>query len=299
MRNPEKDEPIRVAKPAWLKKKLPTGPAYERMRRLLQDSCLNTVCREAHCPNQFECYSRGTATFMILGERCSRNCTFCAVAHGPHGPPDEHEPRRVAEAVLKMGLKYCVITSVTRDDLGDGGASHFAATIASVRQRSPSTLVEVLIPDLQGNWPALEVIVGAAPEVLNHNVETVPRLYPGVRPQAIYQRSLDLLQEVKKRQPSMVTKSGIMLGLGESREELLQALDDLLAAGCDILTLGQYLQPSRQHHRVVRFLPPEEFAELEDIALGKGFSGVASGPSVRSSYEAGELYRRALRALNG
>ncbi len=299
MGSPERDQPVRVAKPAWLKKKLPSGPAYERMRRLLRDSCLNTVCQEAQCPNQFECYSKGTATFMILGERCSRNCTFCAVAHGPDRPPDPQEPRRVAQAVLKMDLKFCVITSVTRDDLDDGGASYFAATIEAVRQESPSTKVEVLIPDLQGNYPALGHIIDAGPEVLNHNLETVPRLYPQVRPQAVYRRSLDLLREVKKRQPSMVTKSGIMLGLGEKRDELLQAMDDLQAVGCDILTLGQYLQPSRKHHRIVRFVPPEEFAELENIALGKGFSGVASGPSVRSSYEAGELYRKALQALGG
>lgn len=282
--------PIRLGKPAWLKKKLPSGPEFEQVRTLLKKSCLTTVCQEAQCPNQFECFSKGTATFMILGERCTRNCTFCAVEHGPLSPPDPEEPGRVAGAVKQMGLKYCVVTSVTRDDIDDGGASLFALTIAEIRKVSPETLVEILIPDLQGNWNALSKIVRASPDVLNHNVETVERLYPAVRPQAIYSRSLELIARVKKFDGSMVTKSGIMLGLGETEQEVEQVFDDLSAAGCDILTLGQYLQPSRDHLPVHRFVPPAEFENYKELALAKGFRGVASGPSVRSSFEAGQLY---------
>jgi lipoic acid synthetase len=292
MKPTEKEHPIRLGKPKWLRRKLPTGPEYEEVRNLLKNSCLTTVCREAQCPNQFECYSKGTATFMILGDKCTRNCSFCAVAHGPEGPPDDTEPARVAEAVKTMGLKYAVITSVTRDDLDDGGASFFVSTIGEIRKQSPGTLIEILIPDLQGNWEALREIAAATPDVLNHNMETVARLYPAVRPQAVYERSLELLAQVKKAYPTMVSKSGLMLGLGESRAELLRAMDDLRRVRCDILTLGQYLQPSRQHLPVLEFITPQVFTELKDIALQRGFAGVASGPSVRSSYEADVLYRQ-------
>lgn len=289
-----KDHPVRLGKPKWLRRKLPTGPQYEEIKKLMKDNCLTTVCREAQCPNQFECYSKGTATFMILGERCTRNCMFCAVAHGPEEPPDAKEPERVAAAVKTMGLKYSVITSVTRDDLEDGGAAIFAETVKAIRRVSPATLIEILIPDLQGNWDALQTIVAASPDVLNHNVETVPRLYPEVRPLAVYGRSLELLAMVKKFNPQMVTKSGVMLGLGETQEEILQVMDDLLQVQCDILTLGQYLQPSKKHLAVEEFVTPQIFDELKKTALNKGFAGVASGPSVRSSYEAENLYREVI-----
>ncbi|KAB2891869.1 MAG: lipoyl synthase [Desulfobulbaceae bacterium] len=288
---------ISVGKPGWLRRRLPAGPEYENVRRLLHGSGLHTVCQEAKCPNQFECFARGTATFMILGDRCSRNCGFCAVRHEAPLPPDPDEPERVAEAVASLGLRYVVITSVTRDDLADGGASAFAATIRAVREKAPAAQVEVLIPDLQGDWEALSVILAAGPHVLNHNIETVPRLYPLVRPQARYLRSLALLAEVKRVMPHMVCKSGMMLGLGESVDELRQVWNDLRRAGCDILTMGQYLQPSPANLPVVRFLPPEEFAALRDEALFRGFAGVASGPFVRSSYEADKLWRQASKSL--
>lgn len=289
---------IKVGKPRWLRRSLPTGPEYEKMRQLLKNNHLTTVCQEAQCPNQFECYSEGTATFMILGERCTRNCRFCAVENKPLSLPDPDEPERVAEAVDILQLRYAVITSVTRDDLEDGGASLFAETIRAVRRHRPKTLIEVLIPDLQGNWQALKTIVEAGPDVLNHNMETVAGLYPRVRPEAIYTRSLELIAESKKINPLMPTKSGIMVGLGETREELVQVWDDLLAAGCDILTLGQYLQPSKDHLPVERFVEPEEFAALEQEALARGFAGVAAGPFVRSSYKAETLYRKVKRKLN-
>jgi len=232
---------------------------------------------------------------MILGDKCTRNCTFCAVGHGPKDLPDAAEPLRVAKAVKTMGLKYCVITSVTRDDLDDGGASHFIQTITEIRNISPYTKVEILIPDLQGNWKALKSIVAAKPDILNHNIETVPRLYQTVRPLALYERSLQLIAKIKEFCPSMITKSGIMVGLGESMEEIHQVMDDLLQAGCDILTIGQYLQPSRDHLAVKEFVTPESFAALEKTALKKGFIGVASGPTVRSSYEAGLLHGKVVK----
>jgi lipoic acid synthetase len=290
---------IKTGKPKWLRRSLPTGPEYEKIRQLLKSHDLTTVCREAKCPNQFECYGKGTATFMILGERCTRNCRFCAVGHQPESLPDPEEPERVAEAVVILGLRYAVVTSVTRDDLADGGASFFAETIRALRKRSPTTLVEVLIPDLQGNWQALRTILDAGPDVLNHNIETVAALYPEVRPQAQYRRSLELLRQAKVISPRIPTKSGIMLGFGETHTELQQTWHDLLAAGCDILTMGQYLQPSPDHLPVRRFLPPEEFAELETEALALGFAGVASAPFVRSSYQAEKLYRQAQRRIQG
>lgn len=291
------NEKKRMQKPKWLRRSLPTGPEYEKIRKLLKSNDLTTVCSEAKCPNQFECYGKGTATFMILGERCTRKCKFCAVEHMPESLPDPDEPQRVAEAVVLMKLRYAVVTSVTRDDLDDGGAALFARTIVEIQKRSPKTLVEVLIPDLQGNWKALEKIVAAGPDVLNHNIETVERFYPEVRPQAVYARSLELLRKVKEIDPQMVTKSGIMLGLGESHEELQEVWQDLLATSCDILTMGQYLQPSGDHLAVRRFVPPEEFEQLEERSRAFGFAGVASGAFIRSSYQAEGLYRKAYKQL--
>ncbi len=283
----------RRPKPQWLRRKLPTGPTYEKVRSLVKNKELATVCQEAMCPNQFECYGQGTATFMIMGERCTRNCTFCAVGHGPLGPPDPQEPQRVAEAVASMQLKYSVITSVTRDDLSDGGASHFAATIRAVRHLNPKTLIEVLIPDLQGDHRALATIIKARPDVLNHNIETVHRLYPTVRPEADYRRSLELLRTAKTLTPRPVTKSGLMIGLGERTEELELLFQDLLASQCDVLTVGQYLQPSTHHLKVVQYVPPDEFKVLATKALAMGFKAVASAPFVRSSFEAESLFRQA------
>jgi lipoic acid synthetase len=266
------------------------------MRSLLCNSNLVTVCKEAHCPNQFECYNSGTATFMILGERCTRNCRYCAVLQHPQGPPDVDEPQRAADAAATLNLQYVVITSVTRDDLKDGGADHFRKTIETVRERIPEVKIEVLIPDLQGDHLALAHLLEGGPNVLNHNLETVEHLYYKVRPEADYNRSLALLQQAKKIAPHIPTKSGIMVGLGETREDLEKSMADLLDHGCDILTLGQYLQPSRHHLPVQRFLPPEEFEELKQKALDMGFRGVASGPMVRSSYNAGELYNEVMQA---
>ncbi|PIE66740.1 MAG: lipoyl synthase [Deltaproteobacteria bacterium] len=289
-------KPLRAQKPKWLKKRLPTGPEYEKMRRLLKENKLHTVCQEAQCPNQFECFSEGTATFMILGERCTRNCRFCAVSHRPLAPPDSEEPRRVAEAAVLLDLKYVVITSVTRDDQPDGGAQIFAETITAIKKQRPGTRVEVLIPDLQGDQDALMTILEAQPDVLNHNLETVSRLYDRVRPEAVYQRSLQLFKETKRIAPNQITKSGIMLGLGENDAELREAWQDLIAAGCDILTLGQYLQPSKKHLAVQRFVTPDEFTKLEQQALADGFRGVASGPFIRSSYQAEKLFRTVQRS---
>lgn len=287
--NPE--QRARMKKPPWLKRKIPSGAVYQKVRNTLKSGCLHTVCEEALCPNLGECYSSGTATFMILGNRCTRNCLFCAVEHGSPDLPDPGEPERVAEAADKLGLEYVVITSVTRDDLPDGGANIFAGAIRAARKIRPRTQIEVLIPDFQGDRDALRSVVEARPDVLNHNIETVPRLYPAVRPQAVYRRSLDLLEGVRSLDASMPTKSGLMLGLGESTHELKQAFGDLLAVGCRLLTLGQYLQPSPGHLPVERFVTPEEFDDLRFTALDMGFSAVAAGPFVRSSYHAKELYQ--------
>lgn len=281
---------MRVAKPRWLKRSLPTGPTYEEVRTLLGRSRLHTVCQEAKCPNLWECFSRRISTFLIMGPRCTRNCRFCAVERRPTGPPDPEEPARVAETAQHMGLRYVVITSVTRDDLPDGGAGFFAETIDEIRKRTPEAFVEVLIPDFQGNCEALQTVLQARPDVLNHNLETVPRLYPTVRPEASYPRSLELLRRAKAYYPAIPTKSGLMLGLGEFAEEVEKTLEDLVAAGCTVLTLGQYLQPSKEHLPVERFIPPEEFDVWKEAALGMGFSAVASGPFVRSSYHAEELH---------
>jgi lipoic acid synthetase len=272
---------------------LPRGPAYENVRTLLKKSRLRTVCQEAKCPNLWECFSQRTSTFLIMGPNCTRNCRFCAVGHGPLGPPDPGEPERVAEAVKSMGLDYVVVTSVTRDDLPDGGASFFSETIQEIRKRVPGALIEVLIPDFQGNADALQTVMQARPHVLNHNIETVPRLYPSVRPEAEHGRSLELLTRAKAYDPGIPTKSGLMLGLGEFAEEIKGTLHDLLDAGCCMLTLGQYLQPTKEHLPVERFINPEEFDRWKEIALKMGFLEVASGPFVRSSYHAKELYEAA------
>jgi lipoic acid synthetase len=280
----------KLPKPPWLKRRIPSGATYQEIRRLLQETHLHTVCQEACCPNLGECFSQGTATFLILGDRCTRNCRFCAVAHGPTDPPDPEEPLRVANAVDRMTLRYVVITSVTRDDLTDGGASVFAETIRKIREKRPETRVELLIPDFRGDPQSLKTILDARPDVLNHNVETVPRLYPSVRPGAIYERSIALLRSAHRMDPSIPTKSGLMLGLGEKPDEVQQVLSDLLEAGCRVLTLGQYLQPSAEHLPVEQFVPPEEFEAWRKKALDMGFREVASGPFVRSSYHAREAF---------
>jgi lipoic acid synthetase len=280
----------RTSKPPWLKQRIPSGGVFQKVRKLLEEGGLHTVCQQALCPNLGECFSRGTATFLILGDRCTRNCRFCAVAHGPKGPPDPDEPRRVAEAVQQMGLRYVVVTSVTRDDLPDGGAGHFAETIRAIRDRIPAVRIEVLIPDFQGDGEALATVLKAGPHVVNHNVETVPRLYALARPEADYNRSLGLLEKLNDMAPRLLTKTGLMLGLGESPEEVRQVLSDLLQVDCRLLTLGQYLRPSREHLEVARYVPPEEFEDWRRIALEMGFTGVASGPLVRSSFHAETLY---------
>jgi lipoic acid synthetase len=273
--------------PPWLKVRAPGGEGYLRVRALLRRAALHTVCEEAACPNIGECFEAGTATFLILGDVCTRACRFCAIAAGRPQPVDVEEPRRVAETVALLGLRHAVVTSVTRDDLPDGGAGAVAATIREVRRLSPSTAVEVLIPDLRGDWTALAMIADAGPDILNHNVETVPRLYRSVRPQAVYTRSLELLRRSKGLRPEMPTKSGVMVGLGEEPAEIRKVMADLRDAGCDILTLGQYLRPSVKHLPVARFYPPEEFDELAAEARSLGFRHVESGPLVRSSYRAG------------
>lgn len=278
-------------KPPWLKRRLPIGPEFERTRKRLRAGNLHTVCQEAHCPNIFECFSQHTATFLILGDRCTRDCTFCAVQKGPKGPPEADEPRRVAAAAMEMGLRYVVVTSVTRDDLEDGGAGHFARTIRALRESIDQVCIEVLIPDFQGSEKALQTVLDAKPDVLNHNIETVPSLYPEVRPQADYPQSLALLQRASNYAPDIPTKSGLMVGLGEDRRELRQTLVDLHTSGCRILTLGQYLQPSAAHHPVRRFVPPEEFDQWRQIALKIGFAEVSSGPFVRSSYHAKDVFQ--------
>ena len=280
-----------LRKPPWLKRRIPAGASYRKVPDLLRKGGLHTVCEEALCPNQGECFSRGAATFLILGDRCTRDCRFCSVARGPCGPPDPEEPVRVADGVHEMGLHYVVITSVTRDDLADGGAGLFARTIQEIRSRNPETLVEVLIPDFQGDARALHEVLAARPDVLNHNLETVPRLYPSVRPEAVYRRSLELLERAKTCDPAISTKSGLMLGLGETSEEIAETLRDLHAAGCSLLTLGQYLQPTRRHLPVERFVPPDEFEAWRRTALDLGFAEVASGPFVRSSYRAEDFYQ--------
>jgi len=275
--------------PAWLRRPLARPGAYSEVDGLLGELNLNTVCQSAKCPNRGECFSEGTATFLIMGGVCTRNCRFCAVESRPPSPLDPDEPRRVAEAASRMHLRHVVITTVTRDDVKDGGAAHFVATIEAVRESVPGVTVEVLTSDFGGRMESVDVVSSACPDVFNHNVETVPRLYATVRPEADYRRSLDVLERVREKQPGLPTKSGLMLGLGETRDEVLEVLRDLRVSGVSVVTLGQYLRPSPAHLPVIDFLPPEEFALLAREAYRLGFSAVASAPFVRSSYHAGEL----------
>lgn len=276
----------RSPRPEWLKVRLPQGESYFRLKRLVYDLQLNTVCEDARCPNIGECWGAGTATFMILGDVCTRSCRFCAVKTGLPPSYDLDEPRRVAEAIARLKLKYAVITSVDRDDLADGGATIFAETIRQTRLSAPGIRVEVLIPDFRGDRAALEKVVESHPDVLAHNIETVPRLYPIARAGSRYRRSLELLRHTKIFAPEMTTKSSLMLGLGERRDEVLEVLGDLREFGVDIVTMGQYLQPTRDHLPVERFYPPEEFNQLREYALSVGFRHVQAGPLVRSSYHA-------------
>ncbi len=279
-----------VTKPAWLRRRIPPIGQSAIVIESIKNRHLHTVCEEAHCPNQLECYSRGTATFLLLGPGCTRHCTFCAVDRSAVLPPDKREPEKTAEVVSLLGLNFCVLTMVTRDDLPDGGAEHLSRTVQIIKKECPDIGVEVLISDLGGNWNDLERILATRPHVLNHNVETIPRLYPRVRPQADYQRSLDLLSRAARYRPHPIVKSGIMLGLGEHMDEVLRVMDDLRKAGCHLLTLGQYLAPSKRHHPVIRYIPPHEFEDYEEEAFKRGFHGVASGPYVRSSYQADKLF---------
>lgn len=274
-------------RPAWLSVRAPSGANYEEVKRLVETARLHTVCQSANCPNIGECWHARTATFMILGDVCTRNCRFCAVACGVPSAPDPDEPGRVAEAVAYLQLRHAVITSVTRDDLPDGGASIFAETIRLIHENVPGCSVEVLIPDFGGNWDALDVVMNACPEVLNHNVETVARLYPAIRPQAVYERSLELLRRAAGRAR---TKSGLMVGVGETWDEIIQTMHDLRSVGCEILTIGQYLAPSKDHAPIDRFYTPEEFDELRKLGMSMGFVQVVSGPLVRSSYRASECF---------
>jgi lipoic acid synthetase len=275
-------------KPSWLKVRAPGGPAYIGLKQMMRELQLHTVCEEAHCPNIGECWEHKAATFMILGEVCTRNCAYCAVAHGTPAPLDAQEPVRLAEAVARMGLRHVVITSVDRDDLPNGGAEIFAACITEIRRRLSETSVEVLIPDFKGSRTALEIVVAARPDILNHNLETIERLYRIARPGGRYDRALELLRRARELHPEGITKSGIMCGLGEEWEELLLAMQDVRAQDVDILTIGQYLRPSDQHLPLARWYTPEEFAELRRLGLDMGFRHVEAGPLVRSSYHAWE-----------
>jgi lipoic acid synthetase len=276
-----------LRKPSWIRAQAPTNPNVKRLKNILREQKLHTVCEEAACPNLGECFTKGTATFMIMGDICTRRCPFCDVAHGRPNPLDENEPQHMAETIQSMALRYVVITSVDRDDLRDGGAAHFVNCIQTVRAMNPDTQIEILTPDLRGRMEvALDIMDKALPDVFNHNLETVPRLYKKARPGADYQWSLNLINTFKNRYPHIPTKSGLMLGLGESLQETQGVMQDLLDHGCNMLTLGQYLQPSLHHLAVERFVTPEEFKQLEVIGYQMGFSHVASGPMVRSSYHA-------------
>lgn len=298
LRHPEKahkpDNPV-ARKPAWIRVKAPTSPEYHETRRLMRELRLNTVCEEAACPNIGECWKQKHATVMILGSVCTRACSFCNVATGRPDLLDPHEPQHVAEAVARLGLAHIVVTSVDRDDLEDGGAQHFVRTIAAIRALAPATTIEVLTPDFLKKEGAIDAVVAAKPDIYNHNLETVPRLYADVRPGARYFHSLRLLDRVKALDPRMFTKSGIMVGLGEDKAEVLQVMDDLRAAQVDFLTIGQYLQPTPKHRAVHRFVTPEEFETYRALAYGKGFLMVSASPLTRSSYFAGEDFAR-LRA---
>ncbi len=294
-RHPEKahrpDHPV-LRKPEWIRVKAPGSPVYRETHAIVKENGLVTVCEEAGCPNIGECWSKKHATMMIMGDTCTRACAFCNVRTGLPGPLDPREPENVAIAVEKLGLSHVVITSVDRDDLDDGGARHFAEVIGAIRARSPSTTIEVLTPDFLRKEGALEVVVEARPDVFNHNLETVPSKYLTVRPGARYFHSIRLLQRVKELDPTMFTKSGIMVGLGEERNEVLQLMDDLRSADVDFITIGQYLQPTRKHHPIVRFLTPDEFKSFETVAYVKGFLMVSSSPLTRSSHHAGEDFAR-------
>lgn len=276
-----------LRKPRWIRAQAPTHPKVKQLKAILREQKLHTVCEEAACPNLGECFAKGTATFMIMGDICTRRCPFCDVAHGRPNPLDENEPKKLAKTIQSMGLSYVVITSVDRDDLRDGGAAHFVDCIQSVRNLNPEIQIEILTPDFRGRMDrALDIMDQALPNVFNHNLETVPRLYKKARPGADYQWSLDLIQKFKGRYPNIRTKSGLMLGLGETLEETQEVMQDLRNHGCDMLTLGQYLQPSLHHLAVERFVTPDEFKQLETVGYQIGFSHVASGPMVRSSYHA-------------
>ena len=285
--------PVRPRLPQWLKVTMPGGPGYLELKRLMRGQQLHTVCEEAHCPNIGECWERGTATFMILGDLCTRRCHYCAVTTGRPQGVDLQEPARLAATVQQLGLRYCVITSVNRDDLPDGGAFIFAACINRIRAQSPDCKVEVLIPDFAGSPDALARVMAARPAVLNHNIESTRRLFPRVRPKGDYQRSLDLLAQAKVLTPDAVTKSGIIVGMGETTDELVATMADLRAVNCDLLTIGQYLRPSAKHIPIDRFYHPDEFAELARIGREMGFKHVAAGPLVRSSYHADEQHTAA------
>ena len=285
---PASRQPVEPRKPSWLKVKAPGGPNYVALKHMMRELKLHTVCEEAHCPNIGECWEHHAATFMILGDVCTRNCAYCAVAHGTPAPLDVAEPQRLADAVAQMGLKHVVITSVDRDDLPNGGAEVFAACIAEIRRRLPQTSIEVLIPDFKGNPDALRIVVDARPDILNHNLETIARLYRIARPGGRYPRALELLRRAKDMNPSLLTKSGLICGLGEEWDELLASIRDLRAQDVDIITLGQYLRPSDQHLPIARWYTPAEFAELKRYGMSLGFRHVESGPLVRSSYHAWE-----------
>ncbi len=298
LRHPEKahrpDNPV-SRKPSWIRVKAPTSPEYRATQRLMRELKLNTVCEEAACPNIGECWKQKHATVMILGSVCTRACAFCNVATGRPDQLDPHEPQHVAEAAARLGLSHIVVTSVDRDDLADGGAEHFVRTIRAIRELAPATTIEVLTPDFLKKEGAIEAVAAARPDIYNHNLETVPRLYAEVRPGARYFHSLRLLDRVKDLDPALFTKSGIMVGLGEDKAEVLQVMDDLRAARVDFLTIGQYLQPTPKHHAVERFVTPEEFETYRALAFGKGFLMVSASPLTRSSYFAGEDFAR-LRA---
>jgi len=286
---------VYTRRPEWLKLSTLEPTILNEVTKLTRSLKLHTVCESARCPNRTECFSEDTATFMILGNVCTRNCTFCAVKHGNPQAPDPQEADHVVQAVDRLSLRYVVVTSITRDDLSDGGASQFAQTIRAIHEYDSNIAVEVLVPDFQGSASALKTIVDASPAVLNHNMETVPRLYSEVRPQAKYRRSLELLKQAKLLDNSLLTKSGLMLGLGESREEVVEVMADLRQAGCDLLTIGQYLQPSLEHHQLVRYVRPEEFEEYQIVGRKLGFISAMSGPLVRSSFHAAEMYISASR----
>jgi lipoyl synthase len=298
-RHPEKrnreDSPIQ-RKPAWIRVKAPVGKGYLETRKIVREKGLFTVCEEAACPNMGECWDKKHATLMIMGDTCTRACAFCNVRTGKPAPLDPAEPENAARAVVEMGLRHVVVTSVDRDDLDDGGAAHFAKTVLAIRQAAPNTTIEILTPDFLRKGKAAEIVIDARPDVFNHNLETVPRLYLTIRPGARYFHSLRLLQSVKERDPGQFTKSGLMVGLGETREEVMQVMDDMRSADVDFITIGQYLQPTRKHAPVDRFVTPEEFENLEVLARSKGFLMVSSSPLTRSSHHAGEDFAQLQQA---